>query len=122
MDDDTPDLAALVRLARCAAARYRAVPREGAGIQVSADEIAHAGALDVFADELESGEEQGPDTVLRPSDIRAVCRLLIDVRRNPRSVSAAEARVAREHFPEVEADSLDPLEALIAGYTALLRP
>ena len=59
--------------------------------------------------------------MLRPQDIRAVCQLLLDVRRDPRALSAEEVALARAHFPEVEAETLDPLEGLIRFYTGLLR-
>ena len=116
---DEPAL--IARLARCAAALYRDVPREGTGIAVQAEEIAHASDLDLLADALESGADVDLDDVLRPDDIRAVCRLLLDVRRSPMIVSERERALAREHFPEVEAPSLDPLESLVSYYTALLH-
>ncbi|MGD9890476.1 MAG: hypothetical protein AB7R89_07195 [Dehalococcoidia bacterium] len=110
----------IARLARCAAALYRTVPREGEGLTSQAAEIVHAVDLDALAASLEGGDVDGDDTALRPADIRAVCRLLLDVRRNPADVSEAERTVARRHFPEVEAESLDPLEDLVTFYTGLL--
>jgi hypothetical protein len=111
----------LARLARCAAELYRAAPLEGAGLSGQAEELAHAADLDLLAATLDAGADVVLDTVLQPRDVRAVCQLLIDVRRNPNSLSLAEVQVAREHFPEVELDGLEPLERLIAYYTTLLR-
>ena len=111
----------VARLARCAAALYRQVPREGSGLAAQAEEIAHASDLDLLAVTLDAGADVNLDHVLRPDDIRAVCQLLLDVRRNPSNLSPAEVSLAREHFPEVEAASLDPLERLIGFYTSLLR-
>ena len=51
---------------------------------------------------------------------RTICRLLLDVRRNPADVSDAERTIARRHFPEVEAETLDPLQDLVTFYTGLL--
>ena len=116
---DEPAL--IARLARCAAELYRAVPREGAGLGAQADEIARAADLDLLAATLDAGADVDLDHALMPSDIRAVCQLLLDVRRSPLSVSETERALARAHFPEVEAPSLEPLEALIAYYTSLLR-
>jgi hypothetical protein len=119
---DEPDDAALIaRLARCAAELYRAVPVEGAGLTAHAEEVAHAADLDLLAANLDLGADVNLDATLRPEDIRTVCRLLIDVRRNPRDRDPAEVAIARAAFPEVEAASLDPLEALIGFYTGLLR-
>ena len=118
--DDEAGLVA--RLARGAAALYRAVPLEGAGLSSQAEELAHAADLDLLAATLDAGADVDLDEVLQPRDVRAVCQLLIDVRRNPNSLSPAEVQVAREHFPEVEADGLEPLERLIGYYTTLLRP
>ena len=117
-DDDATRIA---RLARCAAALYRAVPHEGEGLARQASDIAHAADLDTLAQSLEDGADSGPDDILRPSDIRSVCRLLLDVRRNPADVSDSERTIARRHFPEVEAESLDPLEELVTFYTGLLH-
>jgi hypothetical protein len=114
------EAALIARLCRCAAELYRTVPREGSGIASQAEEIAHAADLDQLASSLESGSESESGDPLRPADIRAVCRLLIDVRRNPGELSPQEARIAREYFPEVEADSIAPLEGLVSFYTGLL--
>lgn len=120
------DAARIARLARCAADLYRTVPREGEGLTRQAAEIARAAELDALADSLEGDadqddtEESGDDALL-PADIHAVCSLLLDVRRNPGELSVAERTIARRHFPEVEAESLDPLEELIAFYTGLLE-
>jgi hypothetical protein len=117
-----PDEPALIaRLARCAADLYRTVPREGAGLAAQAAEISHASDLDLLAASLDAGADVDLDHVLRPADIRAVCQLLLDVRRSPLDVSAAERDLARAHFPEVDAPSLEPLEALITYYTSLLH-
>lgn len=117
-----PDDAGLIaRLARCAAELYRDVPREGAGLTSQAREIAHAADLDLLADALDLGADVDLDDVLEPADIDAVCRLLIGVRRSPLDVSEAERMIARTNFPEVDADSLDPLERLIGFYSGLLR-
>lgn len=115
------DAVLIARLARCAAALYRAVPHEGEGLARQAADIARAAELDALAETLEGDNETGNDEALQPADIRAVCRLLLDVRRNPADVSEAERTIARRHFPEVEAESLDPLEALITFYTCLLH-
>ena len=115
------DAARIARLARCAADLYRTVPREGEGLTRQAVEIAHAVELDALADSLEGDADQESDDALQPADVRAVCALLLDVRRNPGEVSVAERTIARRHFPEVEAESLDPLEALITFYTGLLN-
>ena len=116
------DEAGLVaRLARCAADLYRTVPLQGAGLAGQAEELAHAADLDLLAASLDAGADVDLDHVLQPRDIRAVCRLLIDVRRNPNALDPAEVAVARAHFPEVEAETLDPLERLITFYTDLLR-
>jgi hypothetical protein len=116
-DDDAIRIA---RLARCAAALYRTVPHEGGGLARQASDIAHAADLDDLAQSLEDGAATGPDDHLQPGDIRTICRLLLDVRRNPAEVSDAERTIARRHFPEVEAESLDPLENLVTFYTGLL--
>ena len=116
-DDDATRIA---RLARCAAALYRTVPHEGEGLTRQAWEIAHAADLDALAQSLEDGAAAGPDDSLQPSDIRTICRLLLDVRRNPADVSDAERTIARRHFPEVEAETLDPLQDLVTFYTGLL--
>ena len=124
-DTDGPhsmDEAGLVaRLARCAAALYRAVPLEGAGLAGQAAELAHAADLDLLAATLDAGADVDLDDVLQPRDIRAVCQLLLDVRRNPNALDRAEVEVARRHFPEVESETLAPLEDLITFYTGLLR-
>lgn len=115
------DEAGLVaRLARCAASLYRVVPLEGAGIAGQAEELAHAADLDLLAVTLEAGADVDLDHVLRPADVRAVCDLLLDVRRAPNRVAPAALALAREQFPEVEAESLESLERLITFYTALL--
>ena len=114
------EAALIARLCRCAAALYREVPREGSGIAAQAAEIAHAAELEELAAALESGSEGEARGSLLPSDVRAVCRLLIDVRRNPNEVSVREARIARSHFPEVEEESIAPLEGLVAFYTGLI--
>ncbi len=111
----------VARLARCAAELYQHVPREGSGLAAQAEEIAHASDLDLLAVTLDAGADVDLDHVLRPADIRAVCQLLLDVRRNPSNLSPAEVSLARRHFPEVEAETLDPLEELIRFYTGLLR-
>jgi hypothetical protein len=125
-DDDLSvgavDEAGLVaRLARCAAELYRAEPVQGMGIGGQAEELAHAADLDLLAATLDACADVDLDSVLMPRDVRAVCQLLIDVRRNPNSLSPVEVRVAREHFPEVEAEGLEPLEQLVGYYTGLLR-
>jgi hypothetical protein len=97
------------------------VPREGAGLTAQADEIARAADLDLLAASLDAGADVDLDHALAPADIRAVCQLLLDVRRSPLSVSEAERDLARAHYPEVEAPSLEPLETLIHYYTSLLR-
>lgn len=114
------EAALIARLCRCAAALYRNVPREGSGVAAQAAEIAHAAELEKLAEALESGSEGEAGESLLPADVRAVCRLLIDVRRNPNEVSAREARIAREYFLEVEEESIAPLEGLVAFYTGLL--
>jgi len=120
--DATPDEPALIsRLTRCAAELYRTVPREGAGLAAQAREIAHAADLELLAASLDLRADVDLDAVLQPSDVRAVCQLLLDVRRHPADLSPEERRIAREHFPEVEAPGLEPLERLIAYYTSLLR-
>ena len=116
---DEPGL--IARLARYAADLYRTVPLEGAGLAGHAEEVAHAADLDLLAAALDAGADVDLDHVLTPSDIRTVCGLLIDVRRNPSSRDPAEVAVARGHFPEVEAETLDPLERLVVFYTELLR-
>jgi hypothetical protein len=118
MDDDA---ALISRLARCAAALYRDVPRQGESVAFHAAEIAHAADLELLAASLDAGADLDLDSVLRPGDIRAVCQLLLDVRRQPRLVSPAELQVARAHYPEVDDDSIEPLERLISYYTRLLR-
>ena len=115
------DAALIARLAHCAADLYRTVPREGAGLNAQAREIAHAADLDLLAASLHSAADVDLDEVLRPEDIRAVCQLLLDVRRNPASVTPEEATIARRHYPEVEAETLAPLERLVTFYTSLLR-
>ena len=122
-DEETPvneEAIRIARLARCAATLYRTVPHEGEGLARQASDIAHAADLDALAQSLEDGAEGGPDDILQPSDIRTICRLLLDVRRNPADVSDAERTIARRHFPEVEAETLDPLEELVTFYTGLL--
>ena len=116
---DEPGLVA--RLAACAADLYRAVPLEGAGLTGQAEELAHAADLDLLAVALEAGADVDLDAVLLPRDVRAVCRLLLDVRREPKSLDPEEVAVARRHFPEVEAETLEPLESLIGFYTGLLH-
>jgi hypothetical protein len=111
----------IARLARCAAELYRRVPLEGAGLTGQAEEIAHAADLELLAASLDAGADVDLDSLLAPRDIRTVCQLLLDVRRNPATLSTGEVAVAREHFPEVEAESLDPLEALVTFYTGLLH-
>ncbi len=115
------DAALIARLARCAADLYRTVPREGAGLAAQAREIAHATDLELLAATLDSAADVDLDEVLQPEDIRAVCQLLLDVRRNPASGTPEEAAIARRHYPEVEAETLAPLERLITFYTSLLR-
>lgn len=112
----------IARLARFCAALYRTVPLEGNGLLGAASELAHAAELEDEATLLESGEAPADGTtVLAPRDIRIACQLLIDVRRAPNSRDRAEVSLAREHFPEVEEHSLDPLERLVSYYTALLH-
>ena len=119
---ETPDEAGLVaRLAHCAADLYRSVPIQGSGLAGQAAELAHAADLDLLAASLDAGADVDLDAVLRPRDIRAVCQLLLDVRREPNALDPEEVAVARRHFPEVEAESLAPLEGLIGFYTGLLR-
>lgn len=122
---DTPafdEAATVARLARCAAELYRRVPLEGSGLTGQAEELAHAADLDVLAASLESGADVNLDDVLLPRDVRVVSQLLIDVRRQPRLLDAAEVEIARAFFPEVEAETLEPLERLLAFWTGLLRP
>jgi hypothetical protein len=119
---EQPDEPALMaRLAACAAELYRTVPLEGAGLTGQAEELAHAADLDLLAAALEAGADVDLDSVLRPRDIRAVCQLLLDVRRGPNALYPEEVAIARRHFPEVEAESLEPLERLIGFYTGLLQ-
>ena len=124
MSDEHPigddDATRIARLARCAATLYRTVPHEGEGLARQASDIIHAADLDTLARSLEDGASAGPDDILQPSDIRTICRLLLDVRRNPAEVSEAERTIARRHFPEVEAETLGPLEELVTFYTGLL--
>lgn len=121
-DPSPPDEANLLaRLARCAADLYRTVPLEGAGVAGQAEELAHAAELDRLAAALDTGTEAEPGSALEPRDVRNVCRLLIDVRRHPRTLDPHEVAVARRHFPEVEAATLAPLERLLTYYTGLLR-
>jgi hypothetical protein len=121
-DSGHADEAGLVaRLARCAAELYRSVPLEGAGVSGQAAELAHAADLDLLAATLDAGADVDLDEVLQPQDVRTVCQLLIDVRRNPNDLSPAEVQVARAHFPEVEAGGLQPLERVIGYYTTLLK-
>ncbi len=47
--------------------------------------------------------------------------LLLDVRREPKALHPEEVAVARRYFPEVEAETLEPLEGLIGFYTGLLH-
>ena len=115
------DAALIARLARCAADLYRTVPREGVGLAAQAREIARAPELELLAAALDSAADIDLDEVLRPEDVREVCQLLLDVRRNPAGVTPEEAAIARRHYPEVEADSLAPLEQLVTFYTSLLR-
>ncbi|MBI2760273.1 MAG: hypothetical protein HYX51_02460 [Chloroflexi bacterium] len=118
--DDSERADLIIRLERFCADLYRTVPLEGHGVLDQAAEIAHAAELDEEAGEIESGS---PDAdampSLTPRDIRVACQLLIDVRRAPALQEAAEVALARKHFPEVEDDTLDRLERLIAFYTDL---
>jgi hypothetical protein len=116
---DEPHL--IARLARCAAELYRRVPLQGTGITGQVEELAHAADLELLAASLDAGADVDLDAVLTPRDVRTVCQLLLDVRRSPATLDAAEVAVAREHFPEVEAESLDPLEQIITFYTSLLH-
>lgn len=121
---DAPALdeaATVARLARCAAELYRRVPLEGGGLAGQAEELAHAADLDVLAASLESDADVDLDDVLRSRDVRVVSQLLIDVRRQPRALDPAEVEIARASFPEVEAETLEPLERLLAFFTGLLH-
>jgi hypothetical protein len=118
--DDSERADLIVRLERFCADLYRTVPLEGHSVLDQAAEIAHAADLDEEAGEIEAGT---PDVAAMPSltprDIGVACQLLIDVRRAPNLQGAAEVSLARKHFPEVEDDTLDRLERLIAFYTDL---
>ncbi len=109
----------IARLTRFVAALYRAVPLEGGGLVGQAAELAHAAALDAEVAAWDAGDASAAMTALTPRDIRVACQLLIDVRRQPNSLLPAEVALTREHFPEVEAQQLDPLERLITFYTGL---
>ena len=113
----------IIRLERFCAALYRALPVEGQGLVAQAAELAHAAELEQEADRLASGtdDDAGDTTALTPADIRTACQLLIDVRRAPATRTREELALVREHFPEVDEPELDALEALIGGYTDLLR-
>ena len=116
------DAALIARLARFCAALYRTVPLEGEGMLGQVRELAHAAELDAEAAALESGEvDPEGETALSPRDIRVACQLLIDVRRGPRYQRPEEVALVREHFPEVEAEDLAPLERLVSFYTGLLH-
>lgn len=119
--DEIDDAGAVARLARFAAELYRVVPLEGGGLAGQAEELAHAADLDLLAAALDAGADVDLDDVLQPRDIRVVCQVLLDVRRAPNQAQADEVRLAREHFPEVEAETLEPLEGLIGFYTGLLQ-
>lgn len=119
--DEIDEAGAVARLARFAAELYREVPLEGGGIAGQAEELAHAADLDLLAASLDAGADVDLDDVLRPRDIRVVCQALLDVRREPNRAHPDEVHLAREIFPEVEAESLEPLEGLIGYYTGLLR-
>jgi hypothetical protein len=86
----------------------------------AAEEIAQAAALEAEADELEGGDPDERLPVLTPRDIGVACQVLIDVRRTPHLMSDDEVALARRHFPEVEAEAIEPLEALLQFYTGLL--
>lgn len=118
MTHDHADAARVARLARFCAALYRAVPLEGHGLVGEAEELAHAAELENAA---EAGEPDEVLVVLRPRDIQVACQLLIDVRREPKRLTEDEVALARRFFPEVEADTLDPLERLVYFYTELIQ-
>lgn len=112
----------IIRLERFCAALYRTLPVEGQGLVAQAAELAHAAELEQEADRLASEtEDEDGWTALTPEDIRTACQLLIDVRRAPATRPPDELALVREHFPEVEAPSLDALEALVGYYTGLLH-
>lgn len=111
----------IARLERFCAALYRSVPLEGGGVVGQAAELAHAAELDEDAEARGHGRAEPGETPLTAQDIRTACQLLIDVRRQPNALLPREVALAREHFPEVEAPTLDPLERLIGYYTELLH-
>jgi hypothetical protein len=115
---DHADAARVARLARFCAALYRAVPLEGHGLVGEAEELAHAAELESAA---EADDVDVVLAALTPRDIQVACQLLIDVRREPRRLSDEEVALARRFFPEVEADTLDPLERLVYFYTVLIQ-
>ena len=106
MDESSDD--EITRLARFCAALYRTVPLEGHGLTGQAEELVHAAELDADSETLTG------------RDVRIACQLLIDVRRAPNDRHPDEVALVREHFPEVEAPTLDALERLIRLYTSLL--
>jgi hypothetical protein len=114
---DHADIARVARLARFCASLYRTVPLHGHGLLGQAEELAHAARLERAADADSSTEMLDAIT---PRDIQVACQLLIDVRREPNRLDPDEVALARRHFPEVEADDLDPLERLIYFYTNLI--
>jgi hypothetical protein len=116
---DEPD--PITRLERFCAALYRAVPLEGHGVVGLAAELAHAAELEVDAAARATEREPHGPPALTARDVQAACQLLIDVRRQPNALLPEEVTLAREHFPEVEAPTLEPLEQLIGFYTSLLR-
>ena len=118
--DEPASTRLIARLARFCAALYRAVPLEGEGLVGQAAELAHAAALHAEVAGWDGGDASAEATALTPRDIRIACQLLLDVRRQPNALLPQEVALAREHFPEVEAPSLEPLEALITFYTGLL--
>lgn len=119
---ETPnELDDIIRLARFCAALYRTVPLEGSGLPAQAAELAHAAELDQWADALTvegGGDDASPPLTAR--DIQVGCQLLIDVRRSPRTLDQQEVTLARQFYPEVEADSVDALESLILFYSSML--
>ena len=118
--DNSTDLTLILRLLRFCAALYRELPVEGRGLTAQAAELAHAAELDDEAGRLGQGDP--PDeTALRPDDIRTACQALIDARRVTPAQPREEAELARRHYPEIDAPTLDELERIIGFYTSLLR-
>ncbi len=116
------ETALLARLASFCADLYRTAPVEGEGLVAQASEIAHAVALDTWAQALRADEPGAMDApALTNRDVITACRLLIAVRRAPARQSPDERAIVRAHYPEVEAPTLDPLQEILAFYTALLN-